>query len=310
MKRKWERTKVERRNLVAQEVIVEQRESWIDLNTIQAKVIFTIVSILLFGAIWELAAKLINNHVILPTPISSFKALYLLIQNKIPPGAAGVGSFESMLLQTLEITAIGFLLSSAVGIPIGYLIGRWRAAEAIIDPWINALYAIPMVALIPLLYFGSGSLIPVSVFDYQGDLLPDVLVSFIMAVFTIIINTYQGVRLVSNSLVEVGKAFGASENQLTRHVVIPAALPDIVAGMRLGLGRALLGAIIAEALLSTNGLGYAMLAFQSILNTPYMVATIMVIAFIGFVLLQTPKLIERRLFKWKETERIKRGGNE
>ncbi|PSN83543.1 hypothetical protein B9Q01_04400 [Candidatus Marsarchaeota G1 archaeon OSP_D] len=301
---------MERRNLVAQEVIVEQRESWIDLNTIQAKVIFTIVSILLFGAIWELAAKLINNHVILPTPISSFKALYLLIQNKIPPGAAGVGSFESMLLQTLEITAIGFLLSSAVGIPIGYLIGRWRAAEAIIDPWINALYAIPMVALIPLLYFGSGSLIPVSVFDYQGDLLPDVLVSFIMAVFTIIINTYQGVRLVSNSLVEVGKAFGASENQLTRHVVIPAALPDIVAGMRLGLGRALLGAIIAEALLSTNGLGYAMLAFQSILNTPYMVATIMVIAFIGFVLLQTPKLIERRLFKWKETERIKRGGNE
>jgi ABC-type nitrate/sulfonate/bicarbonate transport system, permease component len=293
---------VERRNLVAQEVIVEQRESWIDLNTIQAKVIFTIVSILLFGAIWELAAKLINNHVILPTPISSFKALYLLIQNKIPPGAAGVGSFESMLLQTLEITAIGFLLSSAVGIPIGYLIGRWRAAEAIIDPWINALYAIPMVALIPLLYFGSGSLIPVSVFDYQGDLLPDVLVSFIMAVFTIIINTYQGVRLVSNSLVEVGKAFGASENQLTRHVVIPAALPDIVAGMRLGLGRALLGAIIAEALLSTNGLGYAMLAFQSILNTPYMVATIMVIAFIGFVLLQTPKLIERRLFKWKETK--------
>ncbi len=293
---------MERRNLVAQEVIVEQRESWIDLNTIQAKVIFTIVSILLFGAIWELAAKLINNHVILPTPISSFKALYLLIQNKIPPGAAGVGSFESMLLQTLEITAIGFLLSSAVGIPIGYLIGRWRAAEAIIDPWINALYAIPMVALIPLLYFGSGSLIPVSVFDYQGDLLPDVLVSFIMAVFTIIINTYQGVRLVSNSLVEVGKAFGASENQLTRHVVIPAALPDIVAGMRLGLGRALLGAIIAEALLSTNGLGYAMLAFQSILNTPYMVATIMVIAFIGFVLLQTPKLIERRLFKWKETK--------
>lgn len=301
---------MERRNLVAQEVIVEQRESWIDLNTIQAKVIFTIVSILLFGAIWELAAKLINNHVILPTPISSFKALYLLIQNKIPPGAAGVGSFESMLLQTLEITAIGFLLSSAVGIPIGYLIGRWRAAEAIIDPWINALYAIPMVALIPLLYFGSGSLIPVSVFDYQGDLLPDVLVSFIMTVFTIIINTYQGVRLVSNSLVEVGKAFGASENQLTRHVVIPAALPDIVAGMRLGLGRALLGAIIAEALLSTNGLGYTMLAFQSILNTPYMVATIMVIAFIGFVLLQTPKLIERRLFKWKETERIKRGGNE
>jgi len=301
---------VERRNLVAQEVIVEQRESWIDLNTIQAKVIFTIVSILLFGAIWELAAKLINNHVILPTPISSFKALYLLIQNKIPLGAAGVGSFESMLLQTLEITAIGFLLSSAVGIPVGYLIGRWRAAEAIIDPWINALYAIPMVALIPLLYFGSGSLIPVSVFDYQGDLLPDVLVSFIMTVFTIIINTYQGVRLVSNSLVEVGKAFGASENQLTRHVVIPAALPDIVAGMRLGLGRALLGAIIAEALLSTNGLGYTMLAFQSILNTPYMVATIMVIAFIGFVLLQTPKLIERRLFKWKETERIKRGGNE
>ncbi|PSN99822.1 hypothetical protein B9Q05_11200 [Candidatus Marsarchaeota G2 archaeon ECH_B_1] len=301
---------MERRNLVAQEVIVEQRESWIDLNTIQAKVIFTIVSILLFGAIWELAAKLINNHVILPTPISSFKALYLLIQNKIPLGAAGVGSFESMLLQTLEITAIGFLLSSAVGIPVGYLIGRWRAAEAIIDPWINALYAIPMVALIPLLYFGSGSLIPVSVFDYQGDLLPDVLVSFIMTVFTIIINTYQGVRLVSNSLVEVGKAFGASENQLTRHVVIPAALPDIVAGMRLGLGRALLGAIIAEALLSTNGLGYTMLAFQSILNTPYMVATIMVIAFIGFVLLQTPKLIERRLFKWKETERIKRGGNE
>ena len=111
----------------------------------------------------------------------------------------------------------------------------------------------------------------------------------------------------SNSLAEVGKSFGASEAQFIAKIILPASLPEIVAGMRIGLGRALLGAILAEALLSKSGLGGMMMAFQQLLNTPYMMASVVLIAVIGITLLQAPKLLERRLYWWRSAYGNSRG---
>jgi NitT/TauT family transport system permease protein len=259
------------------------------------KVALFLVSFALFLGLWEAAALVLKNPVILSEPLAVMAALTGLLQNRIPLGAQGIENTYTAILQTLEIIVAGFGLS-LIGIPIGVVMGRWKAAESIVDPWINAIYAIPTVALIPVMYFAIG-----------GSMIADIFVAFLLSVFTITINTYSGVKYVSNSLAEVGKTFGASESQFLTKVVFPASLPDIVAGMRLGMGRAVLGAVVAETLLSINSLGEMMMTFQMLLNTPYLMAVVFVIALMGIFVLQTPKLLERKLFKWKEGERLSRG---
>jgi ABC-type nitrate/sulfonate/bicarbonate transport system permease component len=165
----------------------------------------------------------------------------------------------------------------------------------VIDPWLSAAYSIPIVVLIPMLSFAIGA-----------DFFAEVFVTFLLTVFTIIVNTHNGVKYVSNALAEVGKSFGASETQFIAKIILPASLPDIVSGMRIGMGRAILGAVLAEVLMSENGLGGMMMAFQAVLNTPYMMAVVLLIALMGVAVLQLPKILEHRLFRWKETESLSR----
>ncbi len=259
------------------------------------KVALFVISFALFLGLWEAAALALGNPVILSEPMAVMAALAALLQNQIPLGAQGIENAYTAIGQTFEIIVAGFGLS-LIGVPIGILMGRWKAAESIIDPWVNAIYAIPTVALIPVLYFAIG-----------GSFAADVFIAFLLSVFTIIVNTYSGVKYVSNSLAEVGKTFGASESQFLTKIIFPASLPDIVAGMRLGMGRAVLGAVVAETLLSINSLGEMMMTFQMLLSTPYLMAVVFIIALIGIFVLQTPKILERRLFRWKESERLSRG---
>jgi NitT/TauT family transport system permease protein len=253
------------------------------------------VGLALFIGVWELYALYVADPVNVATPISVAGSLYALLLNHIPPGIVGVENIYAAILETLELVTIGFGVS-LLGIPVGFVMGRWKLAEAIIDPWINALYAIPLVSVIPLIYLAQGG----------GTFAGEVLVVFIFTFFTITLNTFHGVRYVSNSYAEVGNSFCATERQFIRHIVFPSSLPDIVAGMRLGLGRAVLGSIVAEALLSFHGLGELMISFLSYTRTSYMMATVTIIAILGIFFLNTPKLVERRLFRWKEGERLSR----
>jgi NitT/TauT family transport system permease protein len=254
-----------------------------------------IVGLAIFVGIWEAYALYVADPVNVASPVSVAGSLYSLLLNHIPRGIVGVENIYTAILETLELVIIGFGIS-LLGIPVGFIMGRWRLAEAIADPWINALYAIPLVSLIPLIYLAQGG----------GTFAGELLVVFIFTFFTITLNTFHGVRYVSNSYAEVGNSFCATERQFIRHIVLPASLPDIVAGMRLGLGRSVLGSIVAEALLGFHGLGELMISFQSYTQTFYMMATITIIAIIGIFFLNTPKLVERRLFKWKEGERLSR----
>jgi NitT/TauT family transport system permease protein len=250
----------------------------------------------LFILVWEIASIRTGNSLILAGPVSVLQALGGLLQNHLPHGVQGLQGADAAILQTLATIVFGFSLGCIVGIPVGVIMGRWKAAEAVIDPWISAAYSIPIVVLIPMLYFAIGA-----------DFLAEVFVTFLLTVFTVILNTHNGVKYVSNSLAEVGRSFGASETQFLEKIVLPAALPDIVSGMRIGMGRAILGAVLAEVLMSQNGLGGMMFIFQDVLNTPYMMAAVFLIALMGVAVLQLPKILEHRLFKWKETESISRG---
>ena len=233
---------------------------------------------------------------ILSGPIRVLTALQSLLQVNSSTGTLGLENVYEALLETVEVVGLGFGLSVVVGLPVGVIIGRWKVVEMVVEPWIFAINSIPIVVLIPSLYFSIG-----------GGFTADVFISFVFAVFTMIMNTHAGVKYTSNALAEVGRTFGATEAQYISKILLPASMPDIVAGMRIAAGRALLGAIMAEALLGANhGLGGFMMTFHDILNTPAMMATVVLVALVGILFLQAPKLLERRLFKWKEGERISR----
>ena len=271
----------------------KKRESTMD--SLPGKLVIFLISISVFVVIWQVLASVLNDSVILAPPLAVLQSLGSLLAGNVPVGATGIGNLYSQIGTTIELIAVGYLIS-LVGIPIGIVMGRWKSAESIIDPWINALWAIPMVALTPLIYPLTG-----------GTFSAAILVVVLISIFTIIVNTYSGVKYTSNSLAEVGKTFNASEFQFMTKIVLPASLPEIVAGMRLGLGRAVLGAVVAEILVTFSSLGQAMLAFQNLINTPAMMSIVFIVAIIGIVALQTPKLIEHYAFKWKETERMQRG---
>ncbi|MDG6995493.1 MAG: ABC transporter permease [Nitrososphaerota archaeon] len=282
---------------LSQESRVEKTRSTgrsLNIDSLPVRIGLFIASLGIFLGCWQVLALIINKELILAGPIPTLQAVVDLLENKIPANAVGLSGVYSAMLTTLEIIVAGFALS-LVGIPIGVVMGRWKSAESIIDPWINAIYAIPMVALVPVLYFAIGA-----------GFFADVFIAFMLAVFMVTLNTFSGVRYVSNNLAEIGKTFGASEGQFLRKIVLPASLPDIVAGLRLGLGRAVLGAVVAEVLLSRNSLGDMMMAFQELLNTPFMMGIVFLIAILGIIALQTPKLVERYMFKWKESERLSR----
>jgi len=259
------------------------------------KVGIFLISFSIFIVLWNILASVSNDSLLLSGPAAVAQALLNLLENKIPLAAQGIQSPETAILQTLGIILIGFGLSLLVGIPIGIIAGRWKLAEGVVDPWVNATYSIPIVALIPVLYYAIG-----------GNFIADVFVAFLLSVFSVIVVTESSIKYTSNSLAEVGKSFRASEMQFITKVILPASLPDIISGMRIGLGRAILGAVLAQALLSQSGLGGMMMTFQAIYDTPYMMAVVVIVAIMGIAVLQGPKILEKRLFKWKESERMSR----
>ncbi len=139
----------------------------------------------------------------------------------------------------------GFSLAVAVGIPIGGLMATHKKINYYVDPWVSAVYATPRVSLAPIimLWFGLG-------------ILSNALVVFLGAVFPILLNTYTGIKSAKENLIEVARAFGGSPTQIFAKVMLPDALPAIIAGLKLAVGRAVIGVVVAEWFGAEAGLGY------------------------------------------------------
>ena len=166
------------------------------------------------------------------------------------------GELVHQLLVSLSALAAGFGASLVLGVILGLLWARSRLAEAILEPHVNALYATPQVALTPLLmmWLGLGFAVKVAVV-------------FLFAFFPILINTASGAKNVSASMVEVGRAYLAPPRQILFKIVFPAALPFIMAGIRIAIGRGLVGMIVAELFTAITGLG-AMLSLYGKFSKP------------------------------------------
>ena len=184
--------------------------------------------------------------------------------------------------------AIGLGLAIIVGLPLGVLIGRSRTLNAMLDPFITAFNATPRLVFLPLvmLWFGLG-------------LWSKVVIVFIGALFPILINTYEGVRNADKTLINVVRSFGAKEWDIARLVVIPNSMPYIVAGLRLAIGRAVLGVVVAEFFGAESGLGVMMVQAAGRYQVDVVFSGLIVFAAVSLLMTAMVQLLENRLSLWR-----------
>jgi NitT/TauT family transport system permease protein len=240
------------------------------------------VSVAAFLLIWEYYGRRMDPIFMAP-PSAILDAAVQLLRS---------GALKKALVESLWPFAVGMVLTVIVGILLGIVIAQWRMLEYLLDPFINALYAIPRIALVPLIILWAG-------LEFTGKV--TILVS--VAVFPIIVNTYAGIRDVRGSMLEIGRAYGATESQIFFKIVLPAAIPFIMAGVRLSVGLAIIGIIVAEFFTAISGLGGMIVEYANVFATAKLFVPIIVIAIVGVVLTEFVMWLERRMSKWRTLER-------
>jgi ABC-type nitrate/sulfonate/bicarbonate transport system permease component len=208
------------------------------------------------------------------------------------PRMLATGELQAAFWVSLQGLLIAIALAIAIGVPLGLLTGRYRTADYLLDVQITALYSTPHVALLPLLtlWFGVGAT-------------AKLVLIYLSAFFPIIINTHSGVRNISHGLVEVALAEGASERQVFTKIIVPAALPFIMTGIRLAMGRAVVGMVVAEMFVASTGLGSSIQRYGAAFATDKFFVVLIVLALLGVGLTEFVRALERWLTPWKETER-------
>ena len=198
------------------------------------------------------------------------------------------GKLWTALLDSLRPFAVGYALAIVVGVPLGLIIGRFRVVEAAIGIYITAGYAMPLVALVPLLilWLGLGFTVKVAII-------------FLLSVFPICINTWLGVTAVPKSLIEVGKSFVAPDSVILRRIILPATLPYIMAGIRLAVGRAVVAMVIAEFFTSISGLGAIIITSANNFDTATTFVPIIIIMLLAVALNFLIGAVERWVAPWQ-----------
>jgi NitT/TauT family transport system permease protein len=196
------------------------------------------------------------------------------------------------ILYDLEVSglefAVGYGLAVLVGVPLGILMGWYRRLNAVLDPFVSALYATPRIALLPLvmIWFGIGFASKVAIV-------------FLGAVFPILVNTITGVRTIDADFVKVARSFGCNDRQLFLTVALPSSVPLLLSGLRLGLGHALIGIVVGEMYGAAHGIGFLIATSGARFQTDKVMVGIIIIALTGIVLTEVLRVIERRFERWR-----------
>lgn len=234
--------------------------------------------IVLLGA-WQLCGR--SEPILLSYPSAIFTAAIDMIKDGTLPRALGTSMAE---------LGAGFSTGAVAGMLFGLAAGRSQIIAAVLDWPFSALYATPVVALIPVivLWFGFG-------------LTSRAVVVFLFVFFPVFINTDRGVREVDPELIEVATSFCSSERRMWADLILPSALPYVVTGLRQAIGRALIGVIVAEFYTALSGLGDLISTSENDFETARMWVPVVTIALIGVVATILLEWGERRLARWRKT---------
>jgi NitT/TauT family transport system permease protein len=203
------------------------------------------------------------------------------------------GSIYPDLLVSAQEFVFGFGLAVIVGVPLGILMGWYSRLNAVLDPFVNALYAMPRIALMPLIIIWFGI-----------DIWAKIAIIFLSSVFPILVNTMTGVRTMERDFVKVARSFGASDGQLFKTVALPSSVPNLLTGVRLGLGHALIGIVVGEMNGASAGVGYMMTVAGATFQTDKVMVGIIIIAGAGMALTQVLRMIEARFDVWRPDHHV------
>ena len=243
-----------------------------------AKLIVRLLSFVVVISLWEYFGRRINP-ILFTYPTAVAQAFVSLVAS---------GELQSYMTSSLLVLTYASILAIGVGVLFGVVMGRFSVVEWASDIYISALYSTPMVAVVPLIVLWFGFKIPAKV-----------VIVFSFMVFPVLLNTFEGVKNVDRNLHEVARSFCSSEAQLWRHLIIPSAIPFIVAGVRLAIGRGLVGMIVAEFYTSVTGLGYMIVRYANALETDKLFVPIVVVMLLGVGLMSLAKWIEGRIAPWR-----------
>ncbi len=231
-------------------------------------------------AVWEAAVRLgALNEFFFSSPSSmAQRAAQVFASGEILPHIA----------TSVEEFTLGFLGAVLVGVPLGILAGWYRRIEYLIDPWVTAIYSTPRITLVPLIVIWVGI-----------GLWSKVIAVFLGALFPILLNTMVGVRSTDVGYVKAARCFGAGDARLFRTVVLPGSLHAILTGLRLGIGRGMVGIVAGEFFASNAGLGYLLLRAGQTLDTSLFFTAILLLIVIGLGLMEVLRRIEVRFERWR-----------
>jgi NitT/TauT family transport system permease protein len=228
---------------------------------------------------WELLARFVIPSQFLPSPEAIVRAFIATTVS---------GELPRQLWQSATVLLTGFSLAIVTGMAAGTAMGMFPTLRRILDPYVNAFYAMPTVAMIPLVIIWLG-------LGFQAK----VFLTWLVAVFPVIINAEAGVVTVPPAFLETARAFGCNRWQVFRRVILHAAVPFFVAGVRLGLGRALVGVVVAEMFTALAGLGYLIVLYGNTFRTAELFVPILVLGAISIAATKLIQRIERRIAPWR-----------
>ena len=254
----------------------------------QEKKILGSASVIIFLIVWELVGNVFQliNPMFMSAPSLIAKAAVQLF------GSGEI--FNDLYVSGIELFW-GYILSAVVAVPFGIAIGWYKKFAYIFDPFVNAMNATPRVALLPLviIWLGIGILSKVGII-------------FLGAVFPILINTRDGVKTTPANLLTAARSFGASEWVLFKSVVLPSTIPFILSGLRLGLGRAIVGVMVGELYAATAGIGFMITVAGATFQTDKVFVGVLIFALTGMLGMELLTRVEKRFDTW----RPKVGGQE
>ena len=247
----------------------------------QEKKILGTAAVIVFLTAWELVGNVLGliNPMFMSAPSLIWKAAVQLF---------GSGEIWNDLYVSGIEFGWGYLLSVLVGVPFGIATGWYKKMSYIFDPFINAMNATPRVALLPLviIWLGIGILSKVGII-------------FLGAVFPILINSRDGVKTTPYNLLTAARSFGASEWQIFKSVVLPSTVPFILTGLRLGVGRALIGVMVGELYAATAGIGFMITVAGATFQTDKVFVGVLVFAISGMISMELLTKLEGRFDKWR-----------
>jgi NitT/TauT family transport system permease protein len=248
-----------------------------------------LITLLVFLVFWQVMSKwVVDNKLFLTGPLDVWKA---------EVDAWQAGTLRHDLLVSSKEFMKGFVPSVMLGIFLGLLIGTSNRAKGYLDPALNALYATPFIALAPLfiLWFGIGEQ-------------KTVVLVFALSFLPVAINTDVGMRSVDSQLIEAARAFGANRAELFTKVRVPAALPFIITGIRIAVGRGLIAVVVGELFGSQAGVGYRILISSQTFETSALLGGVAIFAIAGVLLVTLMQFVERKVAPWRAVQQNRERG--